>query len=166
MRTMSRTVLVSCVVAGALAAVIACSSCTDDPATVEPCNDIPAGGCPLSNGVACEDPSCTAVYACRANRVWELDHVCPPHEAGAAEASSEAGEAGDAASDGPREGSRPFDASIDAPPGAGGGPGCEDLQAPDCSLAVGLACPMGCCGCEDLFVCNNGGWDYYATCAQ
>jgi hypothetical protein len=164
MRVPSRTAvvsfIVSCSVAGALAVVM---SCSDDAATVEPCNDIPPGGCPLSNGVACEDPSCTAVYACRANRVWELDHVCPPHEGGAPEASS--GDGGsDAASDGPREGSRPFDASIDAPPGAGGGPGCEDLQAPDCSLAVGLACPMGCCGCEDLFICNNGGWDYYATC--
>jgi len=165
MRIVTRTVLVSGFVAGALAAVM---SCSDDAATIEPCDDIPPGGCPLSNGVACQDPSCTAVYACRANRVWQLDHLCPPHEAGAPpEAStSEGGEGGDAASDGPHEGSRPFDASIDAPPGAGGGPGCEDLQAPDCSLAVGLACPAGCCGCEDLFVCNNGGWDYYATCTQ
>ena len=33
-------------------------------------------------------------------------------------------------------------------------------QAPDCSLGFALACPMGCCGCEDLFVCQGGGWSY------
>jgi hypothetical protein len=155
-----RTIVVAALVGAVLAVLISCS----DAMTADPCRDIPAGGCPLSNGVACQDPTCVAVYACRANRVWELDHTCPPHEAGA---PTEAGaEGGDAANDGPVEGSRPFDASIDAPPGASGGPGCEDLQTPDCTLGFALACPMGCCGCEDLFVCQNGGWNYYATCQQ
>jgi hypothetical protein len=137
--------------------VVVLASCSDDP-TPQPCTDIPAGGCPLSKGVACEDPSCVAVYACRAGNVWELDHTCPAHEAGpvAPDASSDA--------DAAMEASHPFDASIDAPPGAGGGPGCAPLEAPDCALAVALACPSGCCGCEDLFVCQNGGWSYYATC--
>ncbi len=150
----------ACIVAALVGTVLALlASCSDAP-TAEPCTDIPAGGCPLSNGVACEDPTCVAVYACRANKVWELDHTCPPHEAGAPS------EAGDAATDAPREASRPFDASIDAPPGASGGPGCDPLQAPDCSLGLALACPMGCCGCEDLFVCQGGGWNYYATCKE
>lgn len=157
--TLVVSAIVSAAVAGALAAVMSCS----DAPTADPCRDIPAGGCPLSNGVACEDPACEAVYACRPNRVWELDHTCPPHEAGAPEASTDGG---DAAGDGPAESSRPFDASIDAPPGASGGPGCEQLQAPDCTLGFALACPKGCCGCEDLFVCQDGGWSYYATCKE
>ena len=159
MRT-RRTIVVAAMVGAALAAVLSCS----DAPTADPCRDIPDGGCPLSYGVACQDPACDAVYACLPNRVWQLDHTCPPHEAGA---PHEAGvDGGDAADDAPAEGSLSFDASIDAPPGAGGGPGCEDLQAPDCSLALALACPKGCCGCEDLFVCQNGGWYYYATCKE
>ncbi|MDB5221261.1 MAG: hypothetical protein JWO86_9188 [Myxococcaceae bacterium] len=154
----------TCIVGGLIAAVLAVLGACSDAATASPCSDIPAGGCPLSYGVACQDPTCEAVYSCQANKVWQLDHTCPPHEAGVpAEASSEAG---DGASDAPSEGSRSFDASIDAPPGASGGPGCENLQAPDCSLGFALACPMGCCGCEDLFVCQGGGWNYYATCNE
>jgi hypothetical protein len=155
-----RCMIVAAVVGGVLAVL---ASCSDAP-TANPCRDIPAGGCPLSNGVACEDPACEAVYACRANRVWELDHTCPPHEAGVpAEASSDGS---DAASDAPDDGSHSFDASIDAPPGASGGPGCAPLEAPDCTLGFALACPKGCCGCEDLFVCQDGGWNYYATCTE
>jgi hypothetical protein len=56
------------------------------------------------------------------------------------------------------------DASIDAPPGAYGGPGCGALQSPDCSLGFALACPSGCCDCEDLFVCENGGWNAWGSC--
>lgn len=142
--------------AAGLLALAAMPSCSDE-VTAQPCTDIPAGGCPLSRGVACEDPTCLAVYACRAGNAWELDHACPPREAGAAvEASVDAGVDADA--------SHPFDASIDAPPGANGGPGCDALQAPDCSLGFALACPSGCCGCEDLFVCENGGWTYWSTC--
>jgi hypothetical protein len=144
--------------AGVLA-LVAVASCREDAATAEACTNIPAGGCPLSRGVACQDPSCEAVYACRENNRWELDHACPPHEGGAGgDASTE--------SDAATEASRPFDASIDAPPGANGGPGCSLLQAPDCSLGFALACPSGCCGCEDLFVCESGGWSYWATCKE
>ena len=135
-------------------ALASCGDALDD----KPCTNIPAGGCPLSKGVACEDPSCVAAYACRSGNVWELDHMCPGHEAGPViEASTDA-------SDASMEVSRPFDAAIDAPPGANGGPGCGPLQVPDCTLGFALACPSGCCGCEDLFVCQNGGWNYYATC--
>ncbi len=133
------------------------ASCRDDNPTVEECTNIPAGGCPLSHGVACEDPTCDALYACRAGNVWELDRTCPPHEAGAPR---------EASTDAQPEASRPFDASADAPPGANGGPGCGPLQTPDCSLGFALACPSGCCDCEDLYVCENGGWSYWATCKQ
>lgn len=158
--TLRRTLFVSALVGTVLAAVISCS----DAMTVNPCRDIPAGGCPLSNGVACEDPTCEAVYACLPSREWQLDHTCPAHEAGAP--SDGSSEGGDGGSDGPAEAARPFDANIDAPPGASGGPGCEPLQTPDCPLGFALACPMGCCGCEDLFVCQGGGWNYYATCKE
>ena len=132
----------------ALLAVPACSESANDHA----CTSIPAGGCPLSRGVACEDPTCEAVYACRPGNVWELDHACPAREAGAPK---------DAALDAP-----PLrDATIDAPPGANGGPGCDALQVPDCALGLALACPSGCCDCEDLFVCRNGGWVAWGTCS-
>jgi hypothetical protein len=135
----------------------ALASCQDEASTAETCTNIPAGGCPLSRGVACQDPTCEAVYACRENNVWQLDRMCPVQEGGAPR---------EAASDAPIEATHPFDASIDAPPGASGGPGCEFLQAPDCSLGLALACSSGCCGCEDLFVCENGGWTYWATCTE
>ena len=131
------------------------TSCREDPAAVEACTSIPAGGCPLSHGIACQDPSCEALYACRTGNVWELDRTCPPREAGAPREASTDAEA---------DASRPFDASADAPPGANGGPGCGPLQAPDCTLGFALACPSGCCDCEDLYVCENGGWSYWATC--
>jgi hypothetical protein len=132
---------------------IAVASCDDGP-TVQPCTDIPAGGCPLARGVSCEDPACEAIYACRPGNQWELQGTCPPVDAGP-----------------PFDANVPeaepppvYDAAIDAPPGAHGGPGCGLLQTPDCSLGFGLACPSGCCGCEDLFVCENGGWTFWGTC--
>lgn len=135
-----------------LAAVAAC----EDATVPEPCSDIPAGGCPLSRGVACEDPACEAVYACRPDNVWELQGMCPTREAGA---PSDAAAAVDA--DMPA----PFDASLDAPPGAYGGPGCASLQVPDCALGVVLGCG-GCCGCEDLFICEDNGWTLWGTCTD
>lgn len=142
-------------VLASLALLAAATSC-GDPETPQACTNIPAGGCPLSHGVACEDPTCAALYACRAGNIWELDRTCPPREAGAPRETST-----DAQS---HEASRPFDASMDAPPGAAGGPGCDPLQAPDCALALALSCPSGCCECEDLYVCENGGWTYWSTC--
>lgn len=142
------------VCAGLLAAATSTPSCSD-AATAQPCADIPPGGCALSRGVACEDPACVAVYACRAGNVWELDRSCPPRDAGSpTDAKLDAGDASNP----------PRDASTDPPPGAYGGAGCGALQLPDCSLGLALACPSGCCGCEDLFVCENGGWSYWSTC--
>jgi hypothetical protein len=120
-----------------------------------PCKDVPAGGCPLSHGVACDDPACEAAYACHPDGTWTLDHVCPARDASADVTPIDAALP------------PPFDASaIDAPPGAGGGPGCEPLQPSDCSLAAALACPTGCCDCSDLFVCTNGSWDLWGTCGD
>ncbi|MDB4936944.1 MAG: hypothetical protein JWP87_3916 [Labilithrix sp.] len=153
----SRARVVGMAMVGCVLALAALAACQGDAATADPCTNIPAGGCPLSRGVACQDPSCEAVYACRENNVWELSQTCPPHEGGVPR---------EASSDAPVDATHAFDAAIDAPPGASGGPGCEMLQTPDCTLGFALACPSGCCGCEDLFVCENGGWTYWATCKE
>jgi len=122
----------------------------------ERCSNIPPGGCPRARGLACEDPACEAVYLCRPNNVWVLEQRCPPRP--------------------PRDAAAPMlpeedagllvDASIDAPPGAFGGPGCPSLQAPDCALGLALACGPGCCGCEDLFVCASGAWSLWGACGD
>ncbi len=132
------------------------AACSDDPVP-RPCSNIPAGGCPLSRGVACEDPACEAVYACRPGDVWELQERCPPREPG--DDRSDASVQTDA--------SAPvLDASIDAPPGAFGGPGCESLQAPDCMLGLAMSCGTDCCGCEDLYVCEDRGWTLWGSCGD
>ncbi len=140
-----------------LAGLVALYACADQP--ILACHDIPAGGCPLAgNGAECQDPTCAAAYACdETTGNWIFDHACPPQDAGP-EASADA--AHDAADGGG------FDADIDAPPGAFGGPGCVTLQPPDCPLGEALICSSGCCGCSDLFVCNDGGWDPWGYCSD
>jgi hypothetical protein len=119
------------------------------------CDDVPAGGCPLSNGVACEDPTCQAVYACN-DGVWSFDHACPTVDAGIVDATVDAD-----ADEMPA-----FDAaSIDAPPGSFGGPGCTDLEAPDCPLGEAIVCGPGCCDCEELYVCVDMGWTDWGSCS-
>lgn len=136
-----------------VAAFIVAAACDDGPVP-RPCSGIPAGGCPLSRGVACQDPACEAVYLCRPEDVWELYERCPQREAGARL---------DASADVVAP-ALIVDASIDAPPGAFGGPGCPSLQSPDCALGVALACGPTCCGCEDLFVCEANGWTLWGAC--
>ena len=146
--------LVACVglVAVAVAPLGACS----DSSTPVLCKDIPDGGCPLSHGVACDDVTCAAAYACNGG-TWTLDHVCPTRDAATADASTDADARAPIARDG----------GFDAPPGANGGPGCADLQPPDCTLGLALACPNNeCCGCEDLFVCSGGSWSAWGTCSD
>lgn len=128
-----------------------------DEAVPQPCTGIPEGGCPLSRGVACEDLACEAVYACRPGNVWELQEHCPPRDGGRAPFDSAAPD--------PPPPARP-DAAVDAPPGAHGGPGCVSLQVPDCALGVALACGPDCCGCEDLYVCEDGGWSLWGVCTE
>lgn len=139
---------------GASSLLMAILSCQNDVGPFQPCTNIPAGGCPLSNGLACDDPSCQAVYLCMPDRTWQLDHACPARDA-----------APDVAAP-PADASVPFDATDELPPGASGGPGCGALEPPDCPLSLGAACPSGCCGCEDLFVCQGGGWNAWGSCGE
>ncbi len=141
-----------------LGAVAACGlvGCREDLPTAQPCRNVPDGGCPRSRGVACDDPTCGAVYLCREDRTWELEKICPARTADAAPAPPRP----DAAPPPPR------DAGIVLPEGASGGPGCGTLQAPDCPLATAYGCPNGCCGCEDLFVCERGGWTTWGICGD
>ncbi|HEX8790020.1 MAG TPA: hypothetical protein VF765_03655 [Polyangiaceae bacterium] len=139
--------------------VLACALCCACDSTLEatPCHDVPDGGCPLDNGAnVCQDPSCNAAYAC-VDGGWVRTQVCPPHPHDAATPPADAGEGGST-----------FDVSIDVPPGGNGGPGCTDLELPDCPAAVGIACVQspGCCGCTDLWVCDDGGWDLWGECAD
>jgi hypothetical protein len=145
-------VVLSLTLAAAVALVVACQDGIDD----HPCSNVPPGGCPLSHGVACDDPSCQAVYACEPGGAWRFDHACAARDGGS-----------DAAPDAPRDTGRPpSDASaLDVPPGAYGGPGCADLEPPDCPLGVALSC-NDCCGCEDLFVCANGSWSAWGACVN
>lgn len=127
-------------------------------APIVACVDIPAGGCPAQGGAdVCEDVTCNAVYDCD-NGHWVLQQTCPTHaDAGAVDGSVVAHDAATAR-----------DAAIDAPPGAFGGPGCVDLQPPDCSLGTALVCggASDCCGCQDLFVCADGGWYAWGECVD
>jgi hypothetical protein len=110
------------------------------------CVDIPDGGCPLSSGVACTDPNCAAAYACQPGGQWVLDQVCPPN---------------DAAISNPVP--TPDAGYYDAPAGE---QGCPELEFPDCSASTAASC-AGCCGCEDLWVCESGGvWVSYGYCTD
>lgn len=132
---------------------VALTACQDE--FTESCPEIPAGGC-RSSSVACGDTSCAALYLCEIG-VWQLAKVC------ANDGSVPMRDGGGPRDTGTNQFS--FDASIDAPPGANGGLGCGPLQTPDCSLGFALACASTeCCGCDDLFVCNNGGWDAWGSC--
>jgi hypothetical protein len=142
---------------GLVAALTALAAACNESSPPAVCRDIPANGCPVDNGAdACQDPTCAAVYWCQGGS-WVLDHACPGFSPDAAphpvEASADAGAP---------------DVTIDAPAGAYGGPGCGDLQAPDCSLGTALACGAAsdCCGCQDLFVCDNGGWSLWGECVD
>ena len=138
-----------------LLALVAFGTTACDTVSIAPqelCTDVPDGGCPLSNGVACEDPTCHAVYACNAGQ-WSFDHACPTIDAAVVDAGDEP------------DTMPSFDAaSIDAPPGAFGGPGCPDLEEPDCPLGEALACGATCCDCEELYVCVDMGWTDWGSC--
>lgn len=130
-------------------ALLGCS--TQDEAHT--CTNVPSGGCPLLNGTACDDPSCVAAYACTPNG-WVFDHACPAHDGGTMDGATMPTDAG----------ARDVDVDV---PGASGGPGCDPLQPPDCTLAFAASCPTSdCCGCEDVFVCQDGGWNTWGVCAD
>jgi hypothetical protein len=117
-----------------------------------PCNNIPDGGCPGIDTTNCVDPTCFSIYTCQPNDTWTLAAVCPPHEAG-----TEAEPPPIDAAAGMR------DVNVDVV-GAFGGPGCVDLEFPDCTLGEAKVCGPGCCCCDDLFVCEDGGWIPWGEC--
>jgi hypothetical protein len=132
---------------------LAFGACQGTDVDIPRCKNIPSGGCPDRAGVDdCLDRACTQLYRCNADQRWTPTTVCVGNgDAAVADASTS-------------ETSVARDANIDAPPGAGGGPGCGDLTLPDCTLLYALACPQDCCSCEDVFVCASGGWNHWGTC--
>jgi hypothetical protein len=138
-----------------LVGLLVASACNDPP-TPAVCTDVPDGGCPQDNGpTVCQDPTCDAVYDCVDGK-WVFDKACPAHPHDASAPTDAADEA------------VPPDVHIDAPPGAYGGPGCTDLETPDCSLGTALACvgATDCCGCQDVWICQNMGWTPWGQCAD
>jgi hypothetical protein len=160
---------------GALAAAVGAAADCEDGSPALPCVNAPPGGCPADDGAdVCADPSCDAVYACQDGR-WVFDRACSaPRPDGGVESGAlqrDATPGPDAA--GSPDATAPsadaaVDAAIDAPPGAFGGPGCVALQPPDCSLGVALSCGAGaaCCGCDQFFVCADGGWNVWGDCVD
>lgn len=141
----------------AFALVLVLAACSDPPIPAI-CRALAPPACPADDDAdVCTDVSCASVYAC-VNGTWSFVQDCPSHafDAGApsVEASTDTGV--------------PFDAAIDAPAGAYGGPGCADLEAPDCSLGTALFCARtpDCCGCQDLYVCVSGGWNLWGECTD
>jgi hypothetical protein len=151
------------VLAWTLAAATAACSAFEDLPEQQPCMDIPRkDGCiapededasPMD--ICAEDETCSAVYACE-NESWVLLATCPMRDRdGGADARDEDVHAG----------GKPRDVDFEVPPGASGGPGCIGLQCGDCPLSLGLACPPDqCCGCQDLYVCEDGGWNIWGYC--
>ncbi len=139
-----------------LASVTLVVACQQDLTVQQPCRGIPDGGCPAYDN-ACSDPACSATYSCAPDDTWQLEQICPAHEAGAPADDAGVVDAATATGDA---------SALLNVPGATGGPGCEDLQVPDCALGVAAACGNGCCDCQDLYVCDNGGWDLWGTCGD
>jgi hypothetical protein len=146
------------VIATALSAPLACS----DP-TYQDCHNIPSGGCPGGDATNCEDPTCVEIYSCEANGSWTPVVRCPPHEAGVDAGRGVDGSGVDATVI--REASL-RDVDFKLPEGAAGGPDCIELESPDCPLELALACSMSCCGCQDLWVCEDGSWNIWGACSE
>ncbi len=141
--------LLAVTLAAGMAIALACETQT----AIVSCHDIPDGGCPVQGGAECQDPTCAAAYVCLPDGGWQLSHICPPSDATIPDVANET-TVSDAGYD------------IDAPPGSFGGPGCTSLEPPDCELGTVLLCNSGCCGCQDLFVCVNGGWNAWGACTD
>jgi hypothetical protein len=118
------------------------------------CEGLPAGGCPVEGGGSCNDTSCTAIYECNADSVWQHVKTCPPRP--------DAGGAGGGSPDaGP---CTPAVVEVDAGPL---GQGCPDLEAPDCPIDA-VSCQETACvtsGCDTFYVCSETGvWVVAANC--
>jgi len=154
---MRRLTFAFCLAALGCALAFACSDTTIN----KTCTGIPKGGCPGDDSTNCVDTTCEAIYSNDSACVWSFVQKCPgyipPHD-GPPDALTEAG---DAVAEAPLP-----DAGFTLPSGAAGGPGCEDLENPDCSVATAVACGKYCCGCEDLYVCVEGGWNLWGGCTD
>jgi hypothetical protein len=148
------------------------AACTGTNTTTTSCRNIPANGCPVvTDDRECEDPSCAAAYSCN-NGAWTLDHTCSAFDGGHAEAPPFVPDAGlpDAGSGEGGEGDCPDAQGFDAPPGAGGGPGCGPLDPPDCPLSRALSCDpasaTACNECDSFFACVDGAWIFWGGCSS
>jgi hypothetical protein len=130
----------------------ACSAFDSAPAP-QACMDIPEGGCPGSGTDNCTDPTCASIYTCENDGGWSFSAACPVREAGVRDARPDV--------------NLRRDVDFDVPPGATGGM-CGDLEnPPDCNLSLALACPSDeCCGCQNVFVCDDGGWNLWGSCEE
>jgi hypothetical protein len=151
-----RSVLLVAVALTGVASVGACSAFGD--ANTEPaCGEIPEGGCIGSSGGGCPlDPTCTGIYTCDPQGTWSRVAICPVPEGGRPDAIIMYPDA-----------HLVRDVDFTVPEGAAGGPGCSELQASCCALSVVLACPSNqCCGCGEVFVCDDGGWNAWGYCDE
>lgn len=137
-----------------LLGLLVLGSCSDLPPLPE-CGRIPEGGCPYQGSATCDDSTCAETYRC-VKDTWVLVASCPLRDSGLAP---------------PIEASKPVEADSRArdaalPDGASGGPGCVELVLPDCSLGFAEACGPTCCGCEEIFVCQDRSWEPWGLCGQ
>ncbi len=149
----------ACVVA-ALAAVAL--GCDQRSFSVPTCagTSIPSNACPvLEDDSECADPCCAAAYSCN-DGTWTLEHACASYDDGA--------HCPDSSPPAVPEASVCDAEGLDAPAGSNGGPGCIDLQPPDCPLGEVLACGLSCAalGCESLFYCQDGEWINWGECTD
>jgi hypothetical protein len=157
-RPMSRLGL-SAFGAGLVTLTCVVASCEDTSPPI-PCVDAPPDGCPEDFGAdVCQDRRCDSVYACNDGH-WAFVRACGARDGASDPDVPEV--------DGDAGYNRDSLADLDAPSGAFGGPGCIPLQAPDCPLGVALVCSssVDCCGCQDLFLCADGGWEPWGLCAD
>jgi len=94
---------------------------------------------------------------------WVPVGACPRAAADAGVARDSGSAPGDAA---PEDASTNGATDASATPEGGSSAGCPPLQPPDCSESTRAACGAGCCGCEDVFACVRGGWEYVGPCVS
>ena len=136
-------------------------ACSESAALRERCEPLAADGCPGNSLAVCADDACGFVASCDlATGRWVTVGECPR-----AAADGGVGDGG-ATSDGASDAAATADASRDAALDGGSSALCPPLQPPDCSETTRAACGAGCCGCEDVFACVRGGWEYVGPCVS
>ncbi len=137
-------------------------ACGDGAAMRARCEPLADDGCPGFSLAACADEACAFVASCDLGTGrWVPVGVCARPDAGALRDGGPA--AVDAA---PADGATGGPSDEAAAPEGGSSAGCPPLQLPDCSASTRAACGAGCCGCEDVFACVRGGWEYLGPCVS